>query len=63
MDKDREAFEDFVKARWHHVKDKPNLHGTSNQWTGDWHYTYAETSSLYAAWNAAKGHYKQATDG
>ena len=56
-DKDREAFEAWVAIRWHHVKDKPDLSGVRNQWTGQWCYTYAETSSLYAAWQAAPDHY------
>lgn len=56
-DKDREAFEAWVAIRWRLVKDKPDLGGVGNQWTGEWCYTYAETSSLYAAWQAARDHY------
>lgn len=49
----REAFEKWVAQRWALVKDKPDLRGVNNQWTGDWHYTMSQTSDLFQAWLAA----------
>jgi hypothetical protein len=64
MDAAREQFENWVTQRWALMeeKDKPNLRGVSNQWTGIWHYTYSETAHLFAAWQAgaASKHFPEA---
>ena len=50
---DKEAFEKFLDVYDQHLK-QYNRGGVSNQWSGDWCYTYADTSALFSAFKAGR---------
>lgn len=49
----KEQFEKFLAVYDQHVK-QYNTQGVTNQWSGEWCYTYADTGALFTAFKAGQ---------